>query len=104
MIDQHGGWGLCQNLTDTVHFVKNRSIHIAEFWMDDQSWVIRPTSAGGAGSMGSGRLGFETRARGDQPGGRRSRGVRLLDAVRDGLYHPDRFPGGLAVGPLRGES
>ena len=43
VIDRFGGWNFCQNLTDTVHFVKDQSIHIAEFWMPDQSWVIKPT-------------------------------------------------------------
>jgi 1,4-alpha-glucan branching enzyme len=93
VIDQHGGWSLCQNLTDTVHFVKNRSIHIAEFWMDDQSWVIRPTSAGGAGFDGvwSPRLRDGVRAAISQAAGGAMAFVSW-DAVRDGLSTPTGFP------------
>ena len=49
VIDRFGGWNFCQNLTDTAHFVKNQSIHIAEYWNPDQTWVVKPTSEGGAG-------------------------------------------------------
>ncbi len=93
VIDQHGGWSFCQNLTDTAHFEKDRSIHIAEYWMSDQSWVIRPTSAGGAGFDGvwSPRLRDAVRAAiGEASGG--AGAFVSLDAVRDGLYAPDGFP------------
>ena len=93
MIDEHGGWSFCQNLTDTVHFVKDQSIHIAEYWMNDQSWVIQPTSAGGAGFDGvwSPRLRDAVRgAIGQAAGG--AWAFVSLDAVRDGLYPPAGFP------------
>src|SRR5438132_5106006 len=35
LIDQFGGWGLCQNLTDTLHFLKPKSVHVAEYWKSD---------------------------------------------------------------------
>jgi 1,4-alpha-glucan branching enzyme len=105
VIDEHGGWSFCQNLTDTVHFVKDRSIHIAEYWMNDQSWVIRPTSAGGAGFDGvwSPRLRDGVRG-GDRSGRRRGRGVRLPRRRPRRSLPPGRFPRGLAIGPLRGKS
>jgi hypothetical protein len=31
LIDRFGGWGFCQNLTDTLHFLKPRTVHIAEY-------------------------------------------------------------------------
>lgn len=93
VIDEHGGWGFCQNLTDTVHFTRDRSIHIAEFWMDDQSWVIRPTAAGGAGFDGvwSPRLRDAVRGAIGQAAGGAGASVNL-DAVRDGIYPPAGFP------------
>jgi 1,4-alpha-glucan branching enzyme len=93
VIDQFGGWGLCQNLTDTLHFLKPRSIHTAEYWNPDQSWAIRPTSAGGAGfdAVWSAQLRDAVRgAIGQAAGGAGS--FVSLDSVRDGLYPPSDFP------------
>ena len=58
VIDRFGGWNFCQNLTDTAHFVKDQSIHIAEYWNPDQT-LGRQTDAGTAarGSTPSGRTG-----------------------------------------------
>jgi 1,4-alpha-glucan branching enzyme len=93
VIDEHGGWGFCQNLTDTVHFLKDRSIHIAEFWMDDQSWAIRPTASGGAGFDGvwSPRLRDALRGAIGQVSGGAGASVDL-DSVSAGLYPPAGFP------------
>jgi 1,4-alpha-glucan branching enzyme len=93
VIDEHGGWGFCQNLTDTVHFARDRSVHVAEFWMDDQSWVIRPTAAGGAGfdAVWSPRLRDAVRGAIGQAAGGAAVSISL-DAVRDGLYPPAGFP------------
>ena len=49
VIDRFGGWRFCQDLTDTLRFVKPGIPQIAEFWSADQSWVSRPTRDGGAG-------------------------------------------------------
>ncbi|HYB40580.1 MAG TPA: alpha amylase C-terminal domain-containing protein [Candidatus Methylomirabilis sp.] len=49
VIDRFGGWRCCQDLTDTLHFLKPTIPHIAEYWSSDQSWVIRPTREQGAG-------------------------------------------------------
>jgi 1,4-alpha-glucan branching enzyme len=49
VIDGHGGWRFCQDLTDTVRRRFPASLHIAEFWSGDPSWAARPRSEGGAG-------------------------------------------------------
>jgi 1,4-alpha-glucan branching enzyme len=49
VIDRFGGWQFCQDLTNSVRYAKPECLQIAEFWTDDQSWAIRPTSQGGAG-------------------------------------------------------
>ena len=69
VIDRFGGWNFCQNLTDTVHFVKDRSIHIAEYWNPDQTWVLKPTGDSGAGfdAVWSDRLRWRSGA-GEQSG------------------------------------
>ena len=92
VIDRFGGWNFCQNLTDTVHFVKDQSIHIAEFWMQDQSWVIKPTPAGGAGfdAVWSDRLRGAVRgAIGQASGG--SGAAISFDAIHDATYPPPGF-------------
>ncbi len=93
VIDQFGGWGLCQNLTDTLHFVKPKSVHIAEYWNADQSWAIRPTSSGGAGfdAVWSPRLRDAVRGAIGQASGGAGASVSL-DSVRDGLDPPWGFP------------
>jgi 1,4-alpha-glucan branching enzyme len=50
VIDRFGGWGFCQDLTDTLHFVKPDVPQITEFWNPDQSGAIRPSHEGGAAS------------------------------------------------------
>jgi 1,4-alpha-glucan branching enzyme len=47
-MDQYGGWQTCQNLTDTLHFVRPQAVQIAEYWPVND-WVVKSTSAGGAG-------------------------------------------------------
>jgi 1,4-alpha-glucan branching enzyme len=49
VIDNFGGWRFCQDLTNTLHFRNPSAIHIAEYWRDDQSWVIKRPDQGGAG-------------------------------------------------------
>ncbi len=49
VIDEHGGWGFCQDLTRTVRHLKADAPQIAEYWKSDPSWAVRPVSEGGAG-------------------------------------------------------
>ena len=93
VIDQYGGWGMCQNLTDTLHFVKPKSIHVAEYWNPDQSWAIRPTSTGGAGFDAVWSPLLRDAVRGAIGQAADGAGAFVsLDAVRDGLYPPAAFP------------
>jgi 1,4-alpha-glucan branching enzyme len=48
VIDRFGGWTFCQDLTRTVRYRKPEAVQIAEFWKDDQSWVLKPVSEQGA--------------------------------------------------------
>jgi len=93
VIDEHGGWGMCQNLTDTVHFINSKSVHVAEYWNPDQSWVIRPTQSGGAGfdAVWAPGLRDAVRAAIGQAAGGAGASIQL-DPVRDGLYPPAGFP------------
>ena len=92
VIDRFGGWNFCQNLTDTAHFVKNQSIHIAEYWNPDQTWVVKPTAQGGAGFDAT----WSDRLRGAVRGalGAASSGASApvsFDAIRDNIYPPPGF-------------
>jgi len=49
VIDNHGGWRFLQDLTDTVKFRRPETVHIAEYWRNDPSAVLRSTGEDGAG-------------------------------------------------------
>jgi len=49
VIDDHGGWGFCQELTAGLQDAAPHVINIAEYWKGDKSWVIRDREHGGAG-------------------------------------------------------
>src|SRR5262249_33210063 len=87
VIDRFGGWGLCQNLTDTLHFLRPKGEHMAEYWNADQSGAVRATSSGGAGFDAVWSPGLRDGVRGAirQAAGGAGASVSL-DAVRDGLY------------------
>jgi 1,4-alpha-glucan branching enzyme len=92
VIDRFGGWNFCQNLTDTAHFVNDRSLHVAEYWNPDQTWVVKPTSSGGAGfdAVWSDRL--RDAVRGAVARASAGSGSAIsMDAVRDGIYPPSGF-------------
>jgi 1,4-alpha-glucan branching enzyme len=93
VIDEFGGWGFCQDLTSTVHFINSKGFHAAEYWRDDQSWVIRPRESGGAGfdAVWAPRLRDGVRGAIGQASGGAGAFVNL-DVVRDGLYPPANFP------------
>ncbi len=42
------GWSFCQDLTNTVRFVRNRSLQNAEFWPVNLA-IVQSTTSGGAG-------------------------------------------------------
>lgn len=49
VIDEHGGWGFCQQLTQALAQTSPDVLNVAEYWRGDKSWIIRPTASGGAG-------------------------------------------------------
>jgi 1,4-alpha-glucan branching enzyme len=65
VIDTHGGGRFCQDLTDTVRFVKPQAIQIAEYWGDDRAAAVRSAPSG---------LGFDA-----------AWGDRLRDGVRQAI-------------------
>ena len=93
VIDRFGGWRFCQDLTDTLRFVKPSIPHVAEFWNPDQSEVITPSREGGAGFdvVWSERLREAIRAMIAQAAGGRHAAVNL-DGVRAALGRPPGFP------------
>ncbi len=49
VIDNHGGWSFCQELTNTLSELAPKVVNVAEYWRNDKSWVIRNRDSGGAG-------------------------------------------------------
>jgi 1,4-alpha-glucan branching enzyme len=92
VIDGHGGWNFCQNLTDTLRFVKPAAPNIAEYWKDDKTWALRPTNEGGAGFDMVWDDGLRGAVRGAIAAAAGGRDAYVnLDAVRDRLYPPLGF-------------
>lgn len=46
VIDDHGGWFFCQDLTSTCRFVKPGAIQIAEYWNPSRELAVRPPPSG----------------------------------------------------------
>ncbi len=101
VIDRFGGWQFCQDLTDTLRFVKPSIPQIAEYWRDDQSWVVKPTTRWRRGI----RRRVERRAargpagRGWPGGPRTRRGRRPRSRSRDALGQPEWL--GRRVAPVQ---
>ena len=38
VIDRNGGWSLCQDMTNTLHFTRPEAVEIAEYW-GEQPWL-----------------------------------------------------------------
>ena len=92
VIDNHGGWFCCQDLTGTVRYVKPQAIQIAEYWNDARWLAVQPPRAGlGFDAALSDRLRDGIRDAIRQAAYGRDASINL-DAVRDGLYRPYGFP------------
>jgi 1,4-alpha-glucan branching enzyme len=91
VIDHHGGWQFCQDLTNTLRYHRPSALHIAEYWAD-QPWAIRETDAGGAGFNAVVYAGLRgaVRAAVEQATHGRDAPVNL-DPVRDQLHRPGGF-------------
>lgn len=92
VIDRFGGWSFCQDLTDTLHFVRPDLPHIAEYWMPDPSWVVKPTREGGAGFDAVWYDGLREALRAAVAAAVGGREARVdLGRVRDALVRPPGF-------------
>ena len=92
VIDEHGGWHFLQDLTDTVKYVKPQAIHIAEYWREDPSWVLRNRQQGGAGFDAVWYPGMRQAVRNAIAQAAQGSQAQVdLNAVRDNLYRPAGF-------------
>jgi len=94
VIDDHGGWSFCQDLTNTVHFVKPQAIQIAEYWNPDRALAVKhaPQGMGFDASLADGlRDSLRTAVSAASTG--RDAFVDL-DAVGRNLYPPHGFGDG----------
>jgi len=92
VIDAHGGWQFLQDLTNTVKYKKPQAIHIAEYWRDDQSAVLRDTQQEGAGFDAVWYSGLRHAIRQVLAQSAQGSAVPIdLNAVRDQLYKPANF-------------
>jgi 1,4-alpha-glucan branching enzyme len=92
VMDDHGGWFFCQDLSDTLTFVKPSAVQIAEYWGTER-WkgvVDRPHGMGFDAGYSDG---LRDKLRGviAQAAGGSSASVNL-DPLRDALYPFFGFP------------
>jgi len=92
VMDEHGGWFFCQDLTSTLRFIKPEAIQIAEYWGNER-WrgVVSPPD--GMGFDAGYNDGLRDRIRGviEQSAG--GSGSRVnLEELRDALQTPNGFP------------
>lgn len=92
VIDMFGGWHFCQDLTGTVKFLRPSTLHHAEYWRDDPSWVVRPRGEQGAGfdTVLAPNLRDTIRGAVAQAAGGRAAFVNF-DPLRDALRRPYGF-------------
>lgn len=92
VIDRFGGWQFCQDLSRTIRQRKPQCLQIAEFWADDQSWAVRPTSEHGAGFDSVVHAGIRGAVRGAISQASAGRDAEVsLDPIRDALRRPNGF-------------
>jgi 1,4-alpha-glucan branching enzyme len=92
VIDDHGGWRFLQDLTSTVKYVKPQSIHIAEYWRDDPSWVLKDRDRNGAGFDAVWYPGLRSSVRNAIAQAAQGKYAHVnLDAIKDTLYKPHDF-------------
>jgi 1,4-alpha-glucan branching enzyme len=92
VIDSHGGWNFCQDLTSTVRRQFPATLHIAEFWSGDPSWVTRRRDEGGAGFSSVVYAGLRDTVRDTIEQASFGRDVHVnLVPVRDALRRPNGF-------------
>lgn len=92
VIDDHGGWLFCQDLTSTVKYQRPHSLQIAEFWKNDPSWAVRSPSENGAGFDAVVHAGLRQAVRSAIAQAARGQNAAVnLDAVAEALRLPAGF-------------
>jgi 1,4-alpha-glucan branching enzyme len=91
VIDNHGGWYFCQDLTKTFRSVRPSAIQIAEYWNPSRELAVK-ASPQGMGFDAALADGLRDSLRGTIEQARRGRDAFVnLDPVRDTLYPPSGF-------------
>lgn len=91
VIDNHGGWFFCQDLTATCRFVKPEAIQIAEYWSSSRELAVLPPPAG-MGFDAALADGLRDALRGALAQASAGGDALVnLDPVRDHLYPPVGF-------------
>jgi len=91
VIDNHGGWFFCQDLTNTFRFVKPDAIQIAEYWNPSRELAVKaPPQGMGFDAALSDGVRDSVRGALDQANKGQDTFVNL-DAIRDRLYAPYGF-------------
>ena len=90
--DNFGGWWFCQDLTESVRFVKPEAIQIAEYWNDWRWLAVTPRPDGmGFDAAWSDRLTNPIRDALRQASFGGGAEVRMA-AIADGMRQPPNFP------------
>jgi 1,4-alpha-glucan branching enzyme len=91
VIDDHGGWSFCQDLTRTFRFVKPEAIQIAEYWNPSRELAVAPPPDGMGfdAAVADGLRDAVRRVVEEARGGREA--FVNLDRVRDSLDAPYGF-------------
>jgi 1,4-alpha-glucan branching enzyme len=90
-LNTNNGWGFCQDLSDTVRFVRPEAVQIAEYWPVN-NYVVNSRGEGGAGFDASLHDGLRNSLRSAVSQAASGQNTRVdLDAVAANLY-PAGFP------------
>jgi 1,4-alpha-glucan branching enzyme len=94
VIDNHGGWFFCQDMTNTQHFVKPSAIQIAEYWNPKRELAVKspPDGMGFDAALADGLRDALRGVLGQAAGGREA--FVNFDTIRDHLYAPYGFNDG----------
>lgn len=91
VIDDHGGWFFCQDLTSTCRFAKPEAIQIAEYWNPSRELAVQPPPRGMGfdAALGDGLRDALRRVLAEASSGRDA--AVSLHALRDALRTPYGF-------------
>jgi 1,4-alpha-glucan branching enzyme len=92
VIDHYGGWPFLQDLTSTAKYIKPQAVHIAEYWQDDPSWVLKDRNENGAGFDAVWYPGLRSSVRSAIAQAAQGSHTHInLEAIRNTLYKPQDF-------------